>query len=49
MRTLSCTTVGPQDFNGHKQMTDKKVSSVERNAVRVTIGNEPKHLTRNKE
>jgi hypothetical protein len=34
---------GPQDHNSHVSMTDKKMNSVERNAARCTIGNEPKN------
>lgn len=46
MRTLSYSNAGPQDHNGHRNMTDKKISSVERNAVRATIGNESRHHTK---
>ena len=42
-KSLSVCSAGPQDHNKHYEMTDKKVTSVERNAARCTIGNEVKN------
>jgi hypothetical protein len=39
------TTPGPDIYNGHTKMTDRRTSSVEKNAPRATIGNDAKMLS----
>jgi hypothetical protein len=39
------TTPGPDIYNGHTKMTDRRTSSVEKNAPRATIGKDAKMLS----